>query len=74
MIFKILWSGLNHPESRTLYTETDQNLEKCLEILDFAFLQVTPILATWPALIVSFIKYFMTHFDDSAFELPFPMW
>lgn len=57
-----------------LYTETSQKMEKCIKMLDIAFLKITPILAIWPVLIVSLFTYFTTNLGESAFELACPMW
>lgn len=66
--------GLKCSESQAMYTKTSQKVEKWIKIVDFVFLKVTPMLSTWTALIVCFIKYFTTDLGDSAFELPIPMW
>lgn len=45
--------GIGFAESRTLFTENSQKVEKWIQISHFALLNVTPILSICPALIVS---------------------
>lgn len=66
--------GLKHPESRALYIESSQKVDKWIRILDVALLRVTPTLAILPAVISSFITYFTTDLGNAALELPGPMW
>lgn len=66
--------GVECPGSQATYTKISQKLGKCVEILDFACLKGTPILANSTALIAGFVKYFATDLGDSAFELPAPIW
>lgn len=66
--------GLEIVETQRLYIETSQQMDKWIGILDFAFLIGTPIVSTWPALVVSCSKYFTTDLGGSALELPYPIW
>lgn len=49
-------------------------MEKWIRIMDIAFLRVTPVLSTFPAMIVCYSKYFTTDLGGKAFELPVPIW
>lgn len=69
-----MYAGLKYSESRTLYIENSQKVEKWIKILDLAFLKVTPQFVTWPAVIVSYITYFTTDLGDLAFQFPAPIW
>lgn len=69
-----VFSGLQDSELQIFYTEASQKMEKWIGILDIALIKLTPALATWPVLCVSFYTYSTTDLSDSALELPFPMW
>lgn len=66
--------GWEHSESRTIYLESSQKVEKLIQISHVTFLKITPFLTMIPGSIVSFITYFVTDLGGSAFKLPLPMW
>lgn len=57
-----------------MYINTSQEMVKWIRIMNIAFLEATPILATLPALIANFIAYYAADSGEAAFELPIPMW
>lgn len=57
-----------------MYTEASQKMEKLIRTLDIALMKWTPVLQTWLVLFFSFYTYFTTDLNDSALELPVPMW
>lgn len=75
LIYALLFiEGLVHSVSEKIYTKTDNETQKRIEILEFAMIKVTPILIILPKFIISFYTYFTTDLREDAFELPIPKW
>lgn len=66
--------GLKCSHSQPSYTESSEKMAKCIKILDFALLKMTPVATIWPPLIASLFTYFTTDLGDSALKLAYPMW
>lgn len=66
--------GLAHPTSKPIYNQTDQKIEKYIEILKTLLLILTPIGVLIPLFIVGCISFFTTQMGDDAFVSPFPSW
>lgn len=66
--------GLEYPISKAIYEETNRQVEKWNEIINFIMAKMTPIVLVWPSFILSFFRYFTTDLGNGAFELMLPIW
>lgn len=57
-----------------IYSKTDEKVKKWNRWINLLMVKVTPIGATLPKFILSFLLYFATDLGQSAFELPFFEW
>lgn len=67
-------SGLKYPGSEALYGETNRQIEKWSEYIEFAAAKMTPICLILPKSLASFIFYLTTDLGSESFDLPLPMW
>lgn len=63
-----------HTKLRTLYSETDERIQKWIKIVHVALVKVAPVFCVLPPSIVSYVTYVTTDLGNQAFELPVPMW
>lgn len=66
--------GLKYEESRVMYEETNNLMEKLSEIVELMVVGVCLPGFVIPRIIVSYFKYFTTDLGDDAFDLSIPMW
>lgn len=73
-IFEFFLLGLENPESKTMYNETNQRIEKSSGNLYLAVVKGIPICVVFPKFIARLSIYFTTNVGTEAFVLPLPMW
>lgn len=66
--------GLEYPESKAIYDETNQQIEKFSGIIYLVTVRGTPICLVFPKFIACLFVYFTTNLGKGALELPLPMW
>lgn len=70
----ILFTGQEYPESKAIYEQTNQRIEKYSEIIYVVVVKVTPVCFVVPKCMGSLLMYFLTDLGSEALKLPIPMW
>lgn len=73
-IGKLIASRLKYPESKALFSKTNQQVERLSEFIFMLTVKLTPQLVILPKFIVSFGNYFFTDSRSDSFQLPIPLW
>lgn len=61
-------------ESKAIYTESIEQLEKWSELIYFVVAKLSPVFWVAPKFLMSLFVYMTTNFDNNALELPLPIW
>lgn len=64
--------GLKYPESRKMYVEVNELIEKWCNIIYTIIIKFFVPILLLPKFVVSFFFYFYSGMDNDALELPFP--
>lgn len=70
----IYFLGSKYADSKKIYDQTIQKMEKWSKIIYLGISRVLPICLMLPKFIISFSLYYTTDLDRGAFILPFPTW
>lgn len=61
-------------ESKAIYVESIEQLEKWSKLIYFVVAKLSPIFWVAPKFLMSLFVYIRTDFDNNALVLPLPMW
>lgn len=73
----IVWFNFNifsESESKAIYVESIEQLEKWSKLIYFVVAKLSPIFWVAPKFLMNLFVYIRTDFDNNALVLPLPMW